>query len=210
MKLVKKLLPFMVILVLFNCTQDDIDFEQEQKQTTFKDYLSAKTKKYTFYELDNLPIPKEEMPEAIYFDTFEEAEHFLNSVGEVQKFNFKNDGGYPDPVDTEDDPDQADDTSSGGGPGTYHDSFHIGSGVWMNIVFNVSGCQGSSISSYITGFTLGMSYYHKRGYLRTSDDNNGIDYSVRGVLHYNIYVDGIGTFITQNLSYGGSMSCNYY
>lgn len=62
------------------------------------------------------------------------------------------------------------------------------------------GSQGPVVwgnqTSYFTGFTLGVSYDHLniRGYARNSRE---IELFTRGLIHYNIVVEGIGTVYTE-------------
>lgn len=96
----------------------------------------------------------------------------------------------------------------GGGSGNnyYIDSRYIGGlGVFLNIGLNIQNCQGTNLSSWLSGFLLGVSYIHSGGAINNLQ--NKVNYSASGVLNYNIIVEGIGTIFSQNLTYSGSYYC---
>lgn len=78
--------------------------------------------------------------------------------------------------------------------------------VYMNIAFNYINCKGTNLKSWISGAHIGVSYEHMGESLKTVDNN--IKYYVNGALHYNIFVEGIGTIFTENVTYSGFKQCD--
>jgi hypothetical protein len=62
---------------------------------------------------------------------------------------------------------------------------------WVN-----SGYGISNVSSGLVGFTLGVSWSHLNSSSFTSI-NGVIHYTIYGIQHYNIIVEGIGTLFSQ-------------
>uniref|UniRef100_UPI0025BA806D hypothetical protein n=1 Tax=Empedobacter sp. UBA3239 TaxID=1946434 RepID=UPI0025BA806D len=78
--------------------------------------------------------------------------------------------------------------------------------VRISIGFNINNCTGSNLTSWISGNTIGISYNHQGSSVNTI--NNHIQYSAYGVLNYNIFVEGIGTIFSENISRSGVYTCN--
>lgn len=68
------------------------------------------------------------------------------------------------------------------------------------------------IESWISGFTLGVSYEHKTSHKRSlftyypnhyqNQERIFFEYTVRGIFKYNVFVEGIGTIVTANMGFG--------
>lgn len=163
-------------------------------------YLKSRKKSYNFQEKSSLQKEKPiNIPEPIYFDTLEEMENFLDAI-DAAAGNHSSGMYYLTDI-------VPDDGAGGNSNLYYKESRYIGGfGVFMNIGFNVKNCQGSNLNSWISGFVLGVSYNHIGGSINTS--NKTISYGVNGVLNYNIFVEGLGTVFSENVSYSGQYQCN--
>ena len=137
------------------------------------------------------------MPEPIYFKSLDELDEFLANFRDFGNSQLTT-GNY---LLTE-----YFDGSGGSSSNYYKETRSIGLLTNMNISFNINNCQGSNLQSWISGFTLGVSYNHMSGSLTTI--NNKINYNVDGILNYNIFVEGVGTVFSENLSFSGSYQCN--
>jgi len=135
--------------------------------------------------------------EPVYVESLDELDQFLDAVAnDLSSGSSTTDLMY------------ADEEGGGGGGNAlyYHETRYIGGVVYMNIAFNINNCIGTNLNSWISGFTLGVSYNHMGGTLRNT--SNRIDYDVRGVLNYNIFVEDVGTVFSENVRYTGNYMCN--
>lgn len=201
MKIFKTTLILAVLLALNSCSTDEKTVIEESE---LKGYLETLNNDYIFYDSTNEMDAINNIPEPIYFDSLEEAKKFLNSVEK-----FKNN------VASMEGPDFTHDYGdSGGGMGGGDDYYRLtflmsgGFATYMNIGYNVTDCKGSNLNSWISGFTLGVSYDHMGGTMKTNQQNNRIDLYVDGILHYNIFVEGIGTVFSESLTYNKKHYCN--
>ena len=176
------------------------DTENEKHITSEKDlkeYLLSKNSNFIFNEKKNGNVSRSStIPEPKYFNSIQELDAFLNRINAADG-DF-NSGMYQMASYDED--------ATGGGAGYYHDIRQISAFVYMNIGFNVSNCNGSNLNSWMTGFTLGISYNHTGGNLWKS--GNQIYYTARGIMNYNIVFEGIGTIFSENKTYSGYYTCN--
>ena len=79
--------------------------------------------------------------------------------------------------------------------------------TYINVGFNISqSCQGSGLTSWMSGFTFGVSYDHVGGMLYNR--GNSVCYKSAGVINYNIFFEGIGTIFSQYIEFDGCISCN--
>ena len=79
--------------------------------------------------------------------------------------------------------------------------------TYVNVGFNISqSCQGTGLTSWMSGFTLGVSYDHVGGMLYNR--SNSVCYKSAGVINYNIFFEGIGTIFSQYIEFEGCISCN--
>ncbi|CAA0146624.1 hypothetical protein [Tenacibaculum maritimum] len=81
-------------------------------------------------------------------------------------------------------------------------SFNLQLNVGFNYNSNSSGTSASNLNSHMSGFTLGLSYDHISSSHNVS--GNTINFTVNGVINYNIFVEGIGTVYKQNVRLQGS------
>lgn len=137
-------------------------------------------------------------PEPIYFDNIEEMDNFLNKMETVTNQTY----GRAYIMD-------ALIFNGGAGEGYFTKEVYIGGfGVYMSVGFNFSGCSGSNLNSWISGFTAGVSWQHNGGSLSTDSQNKRINFTVSGVMHYYIFVQGIGTVFSQNSTFRDSKICD--
>ncbi|MDG1054352.1 MAG: hypothetical protein P8O78_06950 [Flavobacteriaceae bacterium] len=81
-------------------------------------------------------------------------------------------------------------------------SFNLHLNVGFNYNSNNSGTSASNFNSHMSGFTLGLSYDHVSS--NHSVSGNTVNFTVNGVINYNIFVEGIGTIYRQNVRLEGS------
>lgn len=183
----------LLILLTLSCTSEESNIfpEEELTEEKLENFLKSMNNGYIFNDNKNA---RTSLPEPIYFSSIEEMQSFLEEINSSQ--------GPPHELTP----------YLEGGPGGlvegyYRDSRYIGGfGVFMNIGFNVNGCSGSNLNSWISGLTLGVSYNHMGGTLNTVN-NESINYVVYGVINYNFIVEAIGTVFSQNVSYSGTYNC---
>lgn len=103
------------------------------------------------------------------------------------------------------------DDSGGGvgcGSGSVRLTFNIiGNYMRYNVTFNYgsnnNSVTASDFNSNISGITVGISYEHTSTSYSIYSDNT-IQFTVQGVQNYNIFVDGVGTVYTENITLRGS------
>ncbi|WP_108809213.1 hypothetical protein [Aquimarina spinulae] len=78
---------------------------------------------------------------------------------------------------------------------SYNVTFSYGSDSQGNVTAN-------NVNSNISGFTFGVSYRHIASSSTVS--GNTITVTTRGVLNYNVFVEGVGTVFTQNVQLKGT------
>ena len=189
--------------LLLSCTSD-LNSETKLTPEKLKLHLKNRNNDFIFLDNDNLTSYKTNLPEPIYFNSLEEMDEFLDQINSVSGISPNTPNVimqyYEDPESS---------PTGGGGAGTnnyYVDSRYIGGlGVFINIGLNIKNCQGSNLSSWLTGFTLGVSYNHNGGFINNTQ--NKVSYNASGVLNYNIFVEGIGTIFSENKSYSGTYNC---
>lgn len=81
-------------------------------------------------------------------------------------------------------------------------SFNLYLNVGFNYTSNDNGTSANNFNSHMSGFTLGLSYDHISSTYSVSD--NTVNFTVDGVINYNIFVEGIGTIYRQNVRLQGS------
>lgn len=81
-------------------------------------------------------------------------------------------------------------------------SFNLHLNVGFIYNSNNSGTSASNFNSHMSEFTLGLSYDHISS--NHSVSGNTVNFTVDGVINYNIFVEGIGTIYRQNIRLEGS------
>ncbi|CAL2103673.1 conserved protein of unknown function [Tenacibaculum sp. 190130A14a] len=205
MKHLKTIFSLVILATLIiSCNQDNDIAVQQDKLTKEKliKHLKERNPNYIFKEPQNHVTASKK--EALHFKSLEELDAFLDTFDKRKKAmltNAKHDFVHVGP---EDGSGTNEDYS-----GYYRTSFYIGGfiPVYMNINFNTKNCEGSNLNSYISGGTMGVTYMHSGGNLYSNKKLGYISYYVEGVLNYNIFIEGIGTIYSENVSYGGKASC---
>ena len=202
MKTKLKIIILFLTIISFSCSDEELILKEE-KLTKEKliEHLKKRNNNYTFQDESTflLSKSKNKLPEPIYFDNIEEMDDFLNKTESLINetagltlLTYKSD----------------DDPNGGDNEGYFTKSAYIGGfGVYMNVGFNFSGCSGSNLNSWISGFTLGVTWHHTGGNLSTSAQNDRINFTVSGYMNYNIFVEGIGTVFTQNSTFSDHKPC---
>ncbi|VXC11035.1 conserved hypothetical protein [Flavobacterium sp. 9AF] len=188
-------------IFLISCTKENHD--QELTKETIIKHLKMRNKDYVFLEKESLNTMRNDIPEPIYFNSIEEMDNYLNEIDAVtgestvgpNVFMQESEGGG------------GNSSSGASGNGDYYiDSRYLTLGGVINIGLNIKNCQGSNLTSWLSGFVLGMSYTHNSGNIINS--NQKVKYTVNGVAHYNLFVEGIGTLFSQNKTFSGTYNCN--
>lgn len=195
MKKLNTIVLFVIALLFFSCSTDKDELTKEE----LVNYLKTRNSNYIFHNDILLENAKSTTAEPIYFNSIQEMDNFLNAIDAIK--GEQNSDMFIMTEDIED--------YSGTGTGStyYKETRYIGGfGVYMNIGFNVNNCQASNLNSWLSGFTLGISYNHLGGSLNKYP--NKIYYNAHGILNYNIFVEGIGTVFSENVSYAGQYQCN--
>ena len=203
----KILILFLITTLISSCqNSDDSNYYDSSKiKITNKRELD----KYILTKNKNFFIPKNINNELNYkiiqsnsinFETFEEFDMFLNEISSKGLTDFKKDL-------CEDQNGESNENCTGGDKDNYYRvQTMIGVFTYFNIGFNINNCTGSNLTSWISGNTIGISYNHQGSSVNTI--NNHIQYSAYGVLNYNIFVEGIGTIFSENISRSGVYTCN--
>lgn len=80
---------------------------------------------------------------------------------------------------------------------------------YYNATFDYNSSDGSTtasdFNSYTTGMTIGTSYTHMSSSYNTTTSGN-INFTIRGQLNYNIFVDGIGTVFSETVTMTGNFN----
>ncbi|MBU3011219.1 hypothetical protein KO506_07375 [Polaribacter vadi] len=199
-----KIIILFLTIISYSCSDENLVL-QEEKLTKEKiiEHLKKRNNNYSFHDESTIFLSKTKtkFPEPIYFDNIEEMDIFLNEIEKV-----KNEA-YSKPIVTDDAPDYSGD--GGDKDGYFTRQTYIGGfGVYMNVGFNFAGCSGNNLNSWISGFTLGVSWHHLGGALSTDNQNTRINFTVSGVMNYNLFVEGIGTVFSQNSTFSGYKTCD--
>lgn len=203
MKNKMKIIILFLTIISYSCSDENLVL-QEEKLTKEKiiEHLKKRNNNYSFHDESTIFLSKTKtkFPEPIYFDNIEEMDSFLNKMETVTNEAYSKAYIMESP-----------DYPGGGGDneGYFTKQVYIGGfGVYMNVGFNFSGCSGNSLNSWISGFTLGVSWHHQGGALSTDNQNNRIYFTVSGVMNYNIFVEGIGTVFSQNSTFSDYKTCD--
>lgn len=143
---------------------------------------------------------------AIHFSSFEEFERFISerkTDSHISKSFF--------PLS------KFEDSSFVGTKEGFPKSFHIQREMRGWREFHVAGdyylvgntdLKGYKITSYVTGFTFGITYEHKYGKLYFAGIDNLI-VEGGGVINYNVFYEGIGTIFTDYLGFKADVNDSY-
>lgn len=198
-----KIIMLFLTIISFSCSDEELNLKEEKlTKEELVEHLKKRNNNYIFQDESAFVLSKSKnkLPEPIYFDNIEEMDVFLNQMESITN-------GSSNSVDiTHAPPNDAGGTDT---EGYFKKSAYIGGfGVFMNVGFNFTGCSGSNINSWISGFTLGVTWHHTGGNLSTSAQNDRINFTVSGYMNYNIFVEGIGTVFTQNSTFSDHKPCN--
>lgn len=189
-----KLFTLIMIVLIFSCSKEENGISNSDIRTE----LGLKKQQLSIKEIDNI----KKKTEPIYFNSIEEAKEFLD----ITSNDFE---------DTEIKPSENKvkimfrqgpcDKKKGSAKLT---TGNLSIYMYLNVTFNYDGKEVSDMDSNISGFTLGLSYDHVSSNYSVSSDNN-INFTVQGIMNYNIVVEGIGTVFRQNVTLEGSYNpCN--
>lgn len=187
----------MVSILACSCSEDETT--NNLTKNDILEHLKNKNKNFVILDSVNLSNYKTNIPEPIHFETLEQMDLFLDQMNSVSGSSTNNQHVLMHWYDNSND--------AGGSNSYYIDKRYIGGfGVFINIGLNINYCQGSNLSSWISGFTLGVSYTHNGGTI--NNNQNSVNYNANGILNYNIIIEGIGTIFSENVSYSGTYRCN--
>ena len=189
-----KLFTLIMIVLIFSCSKEENGISNSDIRTE----LGLKKQQLSIKEIDNI----KKKTEPIYFNSIEEAKEFLD----ITSNDFE---------DTEIKPSENKvkimfrqgpcDKKKGSAKLT---TGNLSIYMYLNVTINYDGKEVSDMDSNISGFTLGLSYDHVSSNYSVSSDNN-INFTVQGIMNYNIVVEGIGTVFRQNVTLEGSYNpCN--
>lgn len=195
-------------LTLFFSCQDESDIKIEGKLTKEKleKYLKSRGNNYVFHDLKTVYKQKgKKIPKALHFKSIDELAYFLDEMDKI-----KDKKGI---INTRDAitslPPEGSGEGSGESPNYHSSKIYLGGfcPVYLNIGFAIDKCKGSSFRSWISGCTIGLAYTEHYTNLRDDTQNRRINYFVSGILDYHIFVEGIGTYYTENVSARGYHQC---
>lgn len=205
-KKMKKVFYLFISVLIISCSNDQ-DIIELTKAEEIKSIILEKVPNANF-EISEGNVDDILLAKPLYFDNIEQLTEFLK---ERKKINIQSRDviRYHSLLD--------DIGGNGGSPDGYTkviDKRSLGF-CSINIQFYVRDCEANQLTSYITGATLGVSYNHLGGIAETVTYNTSggtsasyIDYMVDGQINYNLFVEGIGTFFSEYVSYSGRYRCD--
>ncbi|ARV15732.1 hypothetical protein [Polaribacter sp. SA4-12] len=195
----KRIIFILVIsLSLLSC---DSDFKEESLLTKeqLETFIKNKNPNYVFHK--NLAKSNTKLVEPIHFNNLLELDNFINEI-EESKSNAE-EGKH---LLTYDNDNELFNGGSGANiPGLFRIQRWRGFYYHNTTFFVDESCNGTQLKSFLSGFTLGVSYSENSSKLTKNYPH--ISYTVSGVIDYSIVVQGIGTYYSEYVNYSGTHDC---
>lgn len=187
-----------IIMISISCNEDDSII---YKESELQEYILKKKPNLVIENYENLKLRK--ITEPIFINNYKELDSFLEKIKKNKKTEIILRGPGDDNGIHEPPPGQG----GGSGSGIIEFNFLVSVGCYINVRFNISdNCTGSGLTSYMSGWQLGTSYTHIDGTLSSNDniDDCVISFSTRGLIHYNLIFEGIGTVFSEPIDLTGT------